>query len=262
MGVVALGRHLDRLGDRDPETARAVGMRGEDLFAGLGLVRGRGDAARAVALHQRAPVGLLLEADLDHVDVDLQPEQAAGERERRTPLAGAGLGRDPADAFLPVVVGLGDGGVRLVGAGGADAFVFVVDLRRRIEEALEPARAVQRRRPPQPVDVADLVRDRDRALSAHLLRDQRHREQGREIARADRLQRPRMQGRRQRLGQVRREIVPLGRDPVLGEDRLQGSIVRRHLCPPGSVVAGQLTGGSPRHASARGRRMGFRCAML
>ena len=264
VGIVALGRHLDRLGDRDAERAGAVGMQREDPPAGLGLVRGRGDAARAVALHQRAPVGLLLEADLDHVDVDVQAEQAAGERQRRAPLAGAGLGRDPGDALLPVVVGLGHGGVRLVAAGGAHAFVLVVDPGGGIEQALEPARPVERRRAPQAVDVAHLVGDRDPRLPADLLRDQRHREQGCQVVRADRLQGSRMQRRGRGLGQVRREVVPFGRDPVLGEDRLQGAIVRHGLPPlPRSLLAGQLTGASPRRASAgEAPPTGFRRATL
>ncbi len=251
MGVVAPGRHLDRLGDRDPERAGAVRVRGQDLAAGLGLIGRRGDAAGAVALHQRPAIGLLLEADPDHVDVDLEPEQAAGQRQRRAPLAGAGLGRDPGDARLLVVVRLGHRGVRLVAAGRAHALVFVVDPGRGIEEALEPARPVERRRPPQAIDVADRIRDLDRALLAHLLEDQRHREQGCELRGADRLQRPRMQGRRRRPRQIGREIVPVGRNPLFAQDRLQGPLVGRHDAPPaGRRRAAETTGGRRACASA------------
>jgi hypothetical protein len=49
LGVVALRRDLDRLGDRDAERARMVGAPLEDRAAGLRLGRRRGDAARAVA---------------------------------------------------------------------------------------------------------------------------------------------------------------------------------------------------------------------
>ena len=60
--------------------------------AGLGVVGGAGDDLRAPDLHQRAPIRLLLVADLDHVDLAFEPEQPAGEGERAAPLAGAGLG--------------------------------------------------------------------------------------------------------------------------------------------------------------------------
>src|SRR5207249_2578511 len=43
-----LGRHLDRFRDRDAERAGIVGVLGQDGAAALGLVRGRGDAARSV----------------------------------------------------------------------------------------------------------------------------------------------------------------------------------------------------------------------
>ena len=65
------------------------------------------------------------------------------------------------DPGLGVVVRLRHGGVRLVRAGGRDALVLVVDPRRRAERLLQPVRAVQRRRPPLPVDVEDLVGDVD-----------------------------------------------------------------------------------------------------
>ena len=58
------------------------------------------------------------------------------------------------DALHLVVVGLGDGGVGLVAAGGADALVLVVDVGRRVERLLQPAGADERRRPPDAVDLA------------------------------------------------------------------------------------------------------------
>ena len=86
-----------------------------------------------------------------------------------------------------VVVGLGDGGVRLVRAGGRDALVLVVDVGGGIERALEPARAQQRGRAPELVDLANLVGDLDLRLGRDLLLDQRHREQRREVLGAERL---------------------------------------------------------------------------
>ena len=70
---------------------------------------------------------------------------------------------------LGVLVRLRDRGVRLVRARRGDALVLVVDVRRGIERLLEAAGAEQRRRPPQPVDVADVVRDLDLGLGGDLL---------------------------------------------------------------------------------------------
>ena len=84
--------------------------------ARLGGVAGRADHGRAPALHHRAPVRLLVVARADHVDHALEPEQAAGQRQRRAPLAGARLRREPPDAGLLVRVGLRDRAVRLVRA--------------------------------------------------------------------------------------------------------------------------------------------------
>ena len=89
----------------------------------------------------RAAVGLLVVADPHHVDLALQAEQLAGHRERRSPLAGAGLGGERRDALLLVVVGLRDGGVGLVGADRRDALVLVVDVRRGVEPSPAAARA-------------------------------------------------------------------------------------------------------------------------
>ncbi len=85
------------------------------------------------------------------------------------------------DAGLGVVPGLRHRGVRLVRAGRRDAFVLVVDLRRRAERLLEAVRADQRRRPPQAEHLAHRLGNLDLAFGRDLLHDQRHREQRRQV---------------------------------------------------------------------------------
>ena len=165
------------------------GMLREDRAPRVRLLRRARDDARAERLDQPAPVRLLVVRDLDHVHVDLEPEDPAGERERRAPLARAGLRREARDALLLVVVRLRDRRVRLVRAGRRDALVLVVDARRRLERLLQPARAVERRRPPLPVDRPHLLGDRDEAVGRDLLQDDLHREERREVVRPDRLRR-------------------------------------------------------------------------
>ena len=218
VGVLVLRRDLDRLGDRDPQRAgRVRGLRA----AGVRPVRRRAVHGRAPRLHHRAPVGLLVVAGADHVDLALEAEQRAGERERGAPLPGAGLGHQLRDPGLRVLVGLRDGAVGLVRAGGRDALVLVEDLRRRAERLLQRPRAVQRRRPPQPVGVAHRVRDRDRRLRRDLLHDQRDREDRRQVRRAGGLAGLRIQRRQRLTGEVGEQVDPVRRDGVLAEDVLQ-----------------------------------------
>ena len=185
--------------------------------AGLGAIRRRAVHGRAPGLHHRAPVGLLVVAGADHVDLALEPEERARERQRRAPLARAGLGDEVRDPGLRVLVGLRHGRVRLVRARGRDAFVLVEDLRGRAERLLEPTRAVQRRRAPQPVRVTHGVGDRDLRLAAHLLPDQGHREQRRQVLRAGGLAGTGMQRRQWLTRQVGEQVDPVGRDGVFAQ---------------------------------------------
>ena len=127
-------------------------------------VAGRAVHGRAPGLHHRAPVGLLVVGGADHEDLALQPEQPAGEGQREphwpAPVSVAACST-PASACSRTP---GDGGVGLVRAGRRDALVLVVDARRGIERALEAPRAVQRRRAPQLVGLADRLRDLDLGL--------------------------------------------------------------------------------------------------
>ncbi len=165
---------------------------------------------RAPGVHEHPAIGFLVVADPDHVDIALQAEQAARERQRGAPLARAGLGGQPFGAGDLVVIGLGDGGVDLMAAGGAGAFVFVINMRRGIQDPLQSHGAQQRRGPPERIDVAHRVGDFNPLFAAEFLLD--------EVARKNRLQRfrrqrlfgARMQRRRQRFGKVGVEIIPGG----------------------------------------------------
>src|SRR3972149_4129208 len=127
LGVLAHRRVLDGLADGDAEGSRRLRILLEDLLAGPGVGARAGHDLSAPRLHHHAAVGLLVIGDLDHVDLALEAEELAGHSQRRAPLAGARLRGDPRDAFLLVVVGLGDGRVGLVAGGRASALLLVVD---------------------------------------------------------------------------------------------------------------------------------------
>ena len=96
-----------------------------------GGLRGRGSDGGAVGPHDLAAEGLLLVAEhLTMIDLAVQTQVCAGHGQGRAPLAGAGLGGNALEALLLGVIGLGDGAVQLVGAGGIVALKLVVDLRR------------------------------------------------------------------------------------------------------------------------------------
>ena len=135
---------FDGLGNRNAQTAGAIGVGRQNVSSGLRLhARARHDGS-APGLHHDLAIGLLLIADLDHVDLALDTVHLAGKAQRAAPLAGAGLGGQAGHALFHVVVGLGNGGVGLVAAGRADAFIFVVDLGRRVQCRFPAASPIER----------------------------------------------------------------------------------------------------------------------
>ena len=247
-------RGLDRLGDRQTEAAGRIGVGGERVAAGLGEVRRARVHGGTPDLHHRLEVGLLVVAGPDLPHLALDAVLRSRERQRRAPLARAGLGGDLADPVGGVVVGLRHRGVRLVRPRRADALVLIEDLGRGVEELLEPPCAKQRARPPESEHVEHAAGDVDVRVARHLLFDQRHREQRRQVVGPDRLVGARMQRRRRRRRQVGDDVVPLRRDLGLFEQDLR---VVGHGVP--SDVAG-----SGRHdaaSSARAPSCGRRCAV-
>jgi len=176
----------------------------------LGRLRRARVHPRTPDLHHRLAVRLLAvrRRHLPHLALDAVLRR--GERQRRSPLPRPRLGGELGDALGVVVMRLRHGGVGLVRAGRADAFVLEVDLGGRVERGFEPAGPVQRARAPQPVHVQHAAGDVDVGLAADLLQDQPHREQRGEVVGPDRLERARMQGRRWRGRQIRHDVVPLG----------------------------------------------------
>ena len=129
-GFRVLERDLHCLADSDPQAAGGIGVLRQDGPPGLRLVAGTGGAGSAERLHHQSPAGFEIVAGPHHVDFDANPHEGPGHRQRAAPLTGAGLGGQPGDSFSFVVVGLGDGGIRLVTSHRADALVLVVDVRR------------------------------------------------------------------------------------------------------------------------------------
>ena len=241
VGVLGSGSDLNGLRDRDPEAARLVRRLGA---AGFRQIGGAAVDGRPPGLDHRLAVGLLVVGDAHHEDLALEAEELAGEGQGRAPLSRPGLRRELSDPGLPVVEGLCNGRVRLVGAGRRDPLVLVVDVRRRIELFLQAARAQQRRWSPEPVDVADLIRDFDVRVGRHLLGDQSHGEDRREVVGPERVAGGWAERRWRRIaGQVGEQVHPAGRNLILGELEL-------HLIAHGRAILCVFVSGSARQGAA------------
>ena len=179
----------------------------EDFSAGVCFVARACDAISAPDLHHKFSEGLLVEADTDHKDLALKAYELAGEGKRATPLSCACFGDESFDAELLVVPGLRDGGIWLVAARGAGAFIFVVDVSRGFEESFEVNSPSQRCRAPPVEDIEDFLGDINPAFSADFLLDEVHREDGGQHFGADGFA-VRAERRQQRGGQVGGEVVP------------------------------------------------------
>ena len=225
LGVFVLDRVLDRLAYGYAERSRRVGMLLQDVAAGLREVRRARVNLGPVGLHHDAPVGLLVVADADHVDRAIEVHHAAGEGQGGAPLARSGLRGQAPDALLAVVVRLGDGGVRLVAAGRADALVLVVDVGRGVEELFQAAGAEERGRAPEAVDLTHLFGDGNIGLRRHFLLDNRLREDRGESLGPHRLHRGRIQRRLQLEGQIGHQVVPALGDGLLVEEEFRCSTV-------------------------------------
>src|SRR5439155_5581787 len=128
--------------------------------------------------------------------------------QRAAPLAGAGFGGQSLGALRLVVEGLRDRRVRFVGAGRAAPLILVVDPCGRLELPLQPGRPHQRGRPPEPECLLNRLRDVDIAFLGHLLLDQLHREERRQVLRTNGLLGGGMQRRAPGKRKIGLDVVP------------------------------------------------------
>ena len=174
------------------------------------VLHGRGGGhRRAVGPHDLPAEGLLLIGALDHIDLAVQPQIGAGHGQGGAPLAGARLGGDALESLLFGVVGLGDGAVELVAAGGVVALEFVVDLGRGLELFLQTVGPDQGGGAVHLVEVPDLVGDGDfPGVVVQLLADQLVAEHGAQILVAHGLAGGRVEQRGGLVLHVRTDVVP------------------------------------------------------
>ena len=222
-------RRLHRLADGAAQAPGGAGEFGEDLpaYAG-GVGGGRGDRG-AVDLHNLPAEGLLLIGALDHEHPAVQAQIAAGHGEGGAPLARTGFGGDALEALPLGVVGLGDGGVELVGAGGVVALKLVVDFRRRVQLLLQAVGPDQGGGAVHLVEVPDLLGDlKIGGAVIHFLLHQLGAEDALQLLGGHGLERSGVEEGGGLVFHVGPEIVPGAGHLVLGEIDFVGNFVLAH----------------------------------
>ena len=223
--ALAGGGGLHGLADGAAQRAGGAGELGQDLAAYLGGVGGGGGDVGAVGTHDLAAEGLLLIGALHHEHAAVQSQIGAGHAERRAPLTGAGLGGHALQALLLGVVGLGDGGVELVGAGGVVALELVINLRGGLELLLQTVGAHQRRGTVHLIEVADILGDLKVGSGVvHLLLHQLGAEHAAQLLGGHGFQGAGVQQRCGLVGHVRANVVPIFGHLILGQIDLVGDV--------------------------------------
>jgi len=210
-------RLLHGLADGDAEAPRRVRVVLQDGPSRGGPVAGAGNALGPPDVHHHAPVGFLVVADPDHVDSAFQAEHLAGHGKGAAPLSGPRFRGETLDAEYLVVIGLGNGRVRLVRPRRAVSFIFVVDLHGGVEKLFEIPGPEEGRGTPQNVFFENRFGDVDPALRRSFLLDQVHGENRGEILRFHRLAGRRVERRVHGRRQVRHDVVPLPGDLVISQ---------------------------------------------
>ena len=193
VAVAGIGhRNFHCLGDRAAKGAGRSGVLGQDLAADIRRIgRGRRDG-RAVCAHDLAPEGLLLVTDLDHIYLAVEVKIGTSHRKH--------------------------GGVELVAAARVVALELVVDVRGGLQLLFEAVRADERRGTVHLVEILDLLRDRDiGVLVVQFLGDQLLAEDAAELFGCHGLMCAGIEKGSGLVLHVRPDVIPGGRDLVLGE---------------------------------------------
>lgn len=203
------------LRDRAAERAAGAGEFLKNFAPDLCRVTRAGDDIGAKGFDDRFAVGLLMEARLDHINGQGNVKIRARHGQRRAPLAGPRLGGQACQALLFGIIGLRDGRIELMAAGGVIALEFAVDLCGRAQFLFEIVGADERRGTEGFVIFHNLIGDIDIAgcgiklLLCKLLAEDRI-----QLFELEGLHRPRVQKWSGLLLHIGSQIIPLPRDPL------------------------------------------------
>ena len=170
--------------------------------------RGRNDRG-SVGAHHLTAEGLLLIADLDHINFAIQPKVRTGHGKRCAPLAGAGFRCDTFQPLILSIICLCDGGVQFMAAAGIIAFKLVVDFCRCLKLFFQAVCTDERRRTIHFVKITNFLGDLDvRGLIIQFLANKFLAEHTAQFFGGHRLESAGIQQRGRLVFHVRTDIVP------------------------------------------------------
>ncbi len=223
------GGLFHRLADGAAQGTGGAGMLGQDAAAHLGLHRRGGRHRGTVDPHDLPAEGLLLIGALDHIDLAVQAQIGAGHGEGGAPLTGSRLGGRRIIKKLFGVVGLGDGAVELVAAGGVVALEFIVDPGGGLEFFLQAVGPDQGGRSIHFVEIPDFIRDGNfPGIVVQFLADELITEDGAQILVAHGLAGGRVEQRGGLVLHVRPDVVPGAGQFLFGQVDLVRDVCRGH----------------------------------
>ncbi len=132
LAISSLGGQFYSFGDGGTQAALIIGIAGDDIATGSGRHGGRSNDGCPVTLHNGAAIRFLFVADLNHIHCQFQSVEAASVRKSSSPLTGSRFGGHIGHSFFFAIIGLRNGCIEFVRTHGADAFVFEIDVSRRI----------------------------------------------------------------------------------------------------------------------------------
>ena len=220
------GGDLHGLGNGAAQRTGGAGVLLQNFPADGGGLRGRGSDRGAVGPHDFPAEGLLLVADLYHIHLAVQTQVCASHGQGRAPLAGAGLGGNTFEALLLGIIGLGNGAVQLVGAGGIVALKLVVDFGGGAQGLFQAVGPYQGRGTVHLVEIQDLLGNGDLpVIIVQLLADQLVAEHRAQVLKAHGLSGAGIQQGSGLDLHVSPDIVPCLGHLIFGEINFVGNVV-------------------------------------
>ena len=148
---------LDSLGDSASQASCCSRELLQDSPSDVGCVGWRRGDLCSVSPHNLAAERLLLVGNLDHVDLAVQTEVCTCHGKGCSPLSGASLGGHTLEALFLCIVGLGDGGVKLVASGCVVSLKLIINFCRGSQLFLKAVCPYQRGWPVHLVEVPDFL---------------------------------------------------------------------------------------------------------
>jgi len=159
----------------------------QNIAAGLSQITGTGNTFCAPCVHHHTSIWFLLITYLHHIDTADQIKHLTGHGQSTSPLAGACFRGDTFSTGHLIVVGHRNGGIGLVRPGGADTFIFIINLHRTTEQLFEITGPIKGRGTPQQIFLQHFIGNVYPALYGNFLFNNVHGENCCQIISSNRL---------------------------------------------------------------------------